>query len=337
MENFNFKDHTTIKLGGAARSYINCTSMTEAIELSAFLEESKTRSLVFGGGSNLLVGDEGFAGTAIQLSIKKREMNFDGDCCRFIVGAGEDFDSVVEEAVSEDWSGLELLSGIPGWAGASPIQNIGAFGGEVGNVIDKVHCLDTKTGDIIELSRDECLFSYRSSIFNTNHKNRYWILYVEFILKRVDEIFLSYPDLAERLDAKKVREVLPIRDTILSLRKERGMIVGEGMPNSVGSFFKNPIITAEEMKHLQASYPGGVPCYPLGEKYKVPAAWLIGKTKFKKGYQHRGVGISDFHNLCLVNLGDGTFKELMELALLIKASVKEKFFIELDIEPEIYT
>ena len=321
-------------VGGAARSHKNCTSVDQAQELLLVLNSSQSNHLVIGEGSNILVCDEGFPGMAISLGIMRKEITKEYDQYRMIIGAGESLEQVVQESLNEGISGLELFSGIPGSMGAAPVQNVGAFGVEISDVLDYVECLDTYTGQIVRLSKEQCGFGYRTSIFNTSHKGRFWILYLALSLSARRQVEIKHQELAKLLKRDLVDDGALIREAVLALRTQKGMLVGPDSYKSVGSFFKNPIIDIDHYQRLRTQF-AEIVAYPHQNRFKISAAWLIGQAGFPKGYRDGQVGISDKHNLCLINLGGATFKELMNFAKRIKQVVFAKFQIELMIEPEI--
>jgi UDP-N-acetylmuramate dehydrogenase len=299
--------------------------------------------LVLAGGSNVVIGDEGFPGTVLLLrtrGIRVVEQDARGALVR--VAAGEPWDDLVAHTLAQGLSGLEALSGIPGSAGATPIQNVGAYGQEVAHTIEAVHVYDRHEDERRVLSLPECGFAYRSSIFK--HSDRWLVLEVDFRLAASTESApIRYAELArhlgvaagERVSAERVRE------TVLKLRASKGMVLDPEDPDtrSVGSFFTNPVLSAEEWARVQdrLADAGEPPSWPAPNgTVKVPAAWLIEKAGFTKGYAgpgRAGVAISSKHTLALTHRGGGTTTALLELAREIRDGVRDRFGVVLHPEP----
>jgi UDP-N-acetylmuramate dehydrogenase len=299
--------------------------------------------LVLAGGSNVVIGDEGFPGTVLLLrtrGIRVVEQDARGALVR--VAAGEPWDDLVAHTLAQGLSGLEALSGIPGSAGATPIQNVGAYGQEVAHTIEAVHVYDRHEDERRVLSLPECGFAYRSSIFK--HSDRWLVLEVDFRLAASTESApIRYAELArhlgvaagERVSAERVRE------TVLKLRASKGMVLDpEDLDTrSVGSFFTNPVLSAEEWARVQdrLADAGEPPSWPAPNgTVKVPAAWLIEKAGFTKGYAgpgRAGVAISSKHTLALTHRGGGTTTALLELAREIRDGVRDRFGVVLHPEP----
>lgn len=255
------------------------------------------------------------------------------------VAAGEPWDGVVARTLAEGWSGLECLSGIPGSAGATPIQNVGAYGQEVAERITAVRALDRRTGAIVVMAPGDCGFGYRASVFK--HSDRWIVLSVDFSLAvstrsapiRYAELATALGvDIGERADTSKVREA------VLGLRTGKGMVLDAGDPDtwSVGSFFTNPILDGAAFVRFQdrAEGLGGAPAWPgVDGTVKTSAAWLIERAGFAKGYAYRGVAISGKHTLALTNRGTGTTADLLTLAREIRDGVRDRFGVELRPEP----
>jgi UDP-N-acetylmuramate dehydrogenase len=299
--------------------------------------------LVLAGGSNVVIGDEGFPGTVLLLrtrGIRVVEQDARGALVR--VAAGEPWDDLVAHTLAQGLSGLEALSGIPGSAGATPIQNVGAYGQEVAHTIEAVHVYDRHEDERRVLSLPECGFAYRSSIFKPS--DRWLVLEVDFRLAASTESApIRYAELArhlgvaagERVSAERVRE------TVLKLRASKGMVLDpEDLDTrSVGSFFTNPVLSAEEWARVQdrLADAGEPPSWPAPNgTVKVPAAWLIEKAGFTKGYAgpgRAGVAISSKHTLALTHRGGGTTTALLELAREIRDGVRDRFGVVLHPEP----
>jgi len=307
----------------------------ELIEVVRDLDAAGEPVLVLGDGSNMLIGDAGFAGTVIKIAT--RGITEDVDACSgavITVAAGESWDPLVSYAIERGWSGLETMSGIPGLVGATPIQNVGAYGAEVSELISTVRTLDRSTGQLKTLFRVECGFGYRTSRFKTDPA-RFLVLSVtmQLPLGTMSQA-IRYPELARMLGIK-VGERAPaaqVRQAVLALRTTKGMVLAENDHDtwSAGSFFTNPILSPTQALAL----PNDAPRFgqPDG-MIKTSAAWLIEQSGFARGYGHGPARLSSKHTLALTNQGGATAADLLSLAREIRTGVKEKFGIELLAEP----
>lgn len=332
QENVLLAPLTTLGIGGAAHFFAEAVSESELIAAMEFAETRDLPVFILGGGSNVLVSDEGFSGLVIRVAIKGIEWNE-----TVTAGAGEGWDDFVRQCVERNLAGVECLSGIPGLVGGTPVQNVGAYGQEVSETIRQVRVFDRQTKRIVELSNAECGFSYRASIFNSTERNRYVVLAVSFALKANGEPALRYPDVknffAGRNDKPSLAEV---RQAIIEIRSRKGMVI---VPNdldcrSAGSFFKNPVISAEAFAKLESAIGERPPSFPAGDdKVKVPAAWLIERAGFQRGYAKGRAGISSKHTLAIINRGNATAQEVLDLVAEIQAHVQAEFGIALLPEP----
>lgn len=323
---------TTLGIGGAARFFAEAENEDELIAAIQFAEVRDLPVFILGGGSNVLVSDEGFPGLVVRVAIKGIEWKEE-----VTAGAGEDWDNFVRLCVERGLVGLECLSGIPGLVGGTPVQNVGAYGQEVSETITRVRAFDRQTKQIVELSNVECGFSYRTSIFNSTERNRYVVLAVSFALKTNGEPALRYPDVknyfAGRNDQPSLAEV---RQSIIEIRSRKGMVIVPDDPDcrSAGSFFKNPILSAEAFAKLEAAAGERPPSFPAANgNVKVPAAWLIEHAGFQRGYAKGRAGISSKHTLAIINRGNATAQEVLDLVAEIQAQVAEKFGMTLMPEP----
>jgi UDP-N-acetylmuramate dehydrogenase len=304
------------------------------------LVQSPANSFILAGGSNVVVGDGGYPGTVVLVrstGVTVREA--EAESVVVTVEAGESWDAVVAQAVESGWSGIECLSGIPGSAGATPIQNVGAYGQEVAETITAVRVLDRTTGERRVMTPAECAFAYRSSVFK--HSDRWVVLSVDFRLVRSSESApVRYTELARALGVEIGRRVplADVRAAVLALRAGKGMVLDPGDPDtrSVGSFFTNPVLDAAAYAALceRAAGVGEPPSWPSPDGVvKVSAAWLIDKAGFAKGYGPGAVGISTKHTLALTHRGGGSTAELLGLAREIRDGVKDRFGVTLHPEP----
>jgi len=339
-ENVALAGYTTLKIGGKARFFLSATREDEVIEALAFAEKKHLQIFILGGGSNILIADEGFDGLVLQIALKGVSIVQESDETVYVrADAGEDWDEFVQLCVEKNLQGIECLSGIPGFVGGTPVQNVGAYGQEVSETIFKVKCFDRKSKNFVELINSECGFAYRTSIFNRNEKNRYIVLSVTYALKPSGEPKIVYQDLINYFgDAKPNLE--QTRNAVLNIRAEKSMVIAAGDPNSqsAGSFFKNPIVTKSELTRIEkrAAHLGyeAVPHFMVdGTRVKIPAAWLIEKSGFQKGFEFGRVGLSSRHTLAIINRGDASAKDILRLKEKIQSAVKEQFNVKLTPEP----
>jgi UDP-N-acetylmuramate dehydrogenase len=334
-------EHTTVRLGGPARAFIRATTEAELIEAVRAADTSGEPVLILGGGSNLVVADGGFDGTVIQVAT--RGVTRDGPGM-LTVAAGERWDAVVARAIAGGLAGLECLSGIPGLAGATPIQNVGAYGQEVSQTITSVRVYDRLRREILFIPNVRCDFSYRTSLFKRG-PGRYLVLGVTFALAEQPlSAPVRYAELAAALEVgigDRV-ETARVRSAVLELRRRKGMVIDPADPDtrSVGSFFVNPVLDAAELavveKAARARYGDDirVPRFEAADGVKVPAAWLIERAGFGKGFRlGDGARISSKHTLALVNPGAGTTADLIALARAIRDGVRDTFGVSLTPEP----
>lgn len=324
--------YTTFRIGGPARWFAKAETENDVAEGVEFARRRGLPFFVLGGGSNLLVRDGGFAGLVMHVGL--RGIRQDGDS--FEVAAGEPWDEFVSYAVERGYAGVECLAGIPGTVGATPVQNVGAYGQEVAETIAKVRALDTRTDKFVELTAAECGFAYRRSIFNSTERGRYIVTAVTYALRAEGEPRLSYADLQRRFPAGTMPRLKEVSAAVREIRHGKGMLIVEGEPDcrSAGSFFKNPVVGAEHYARIAAEAAGPVPSYPAGEgQVKLPAAWLVEHAGFSKGYRLGRAGISSRHTLALINRGGATADDVLALADAIRAGVRAKFGISLEMEP----
>lgn len=328
--------YTTVGLGGPAEAFVTAGSAEEIVELVAAADRAGEPVLVLGGGSNLVVSDEGFDGLVVRVA--SRGIEVDGD--RVTVQAGEDWDALVARTVAEGRSGIECLSGIPGLVGSTPIQNVGAYGQEVSQTITGVRVYDRKSGEVSDLAAGECGFAYRHSAFK-EEAGRYVVLAVTYGLAE-DGLSgpVAYRELAARLDVA-LGERVPLsqaRAAVLELRRGKGMVLDPDDPDSrsAGSFFTNPLLTAGEAAELELRAPG-FPRWDMPDgSVKVPAAWLIENAGFPKGYRRGPARISTKHTLAMTNPEmAATTADLLDLAREVRDGVLEKFGVTLVNEPVI--
>lgn len=315
------------------------------IEALRWAESEGLRVLVLGGGSNLVIGDAGWDGLVLCIGLRGFQVDRSAGRLRVQVGAGEPWDEVVGRTVQEGWAGLECLSGIPGLAGATPIQNVGAYGQEVAEVIVGVHVWDRMTRSRRVLTAAECGFGYRDSTFK-REPERVVVLAVDLELRPGGAPTLRYAELARAFGEASTAapSLTEVRERVLALRRSKSMVLDPSDPNgrSAGSFFTNPVVEAaaaqvlveQALREGLVEHAAAVPRYPAeGGRVKLAAAWLIEAAGFHKGERRGAVGISSRHALALVHHGGGTTRELLELAAEIEARVQARFGIVLRREP----
>lgn len=345
-ENVPLAPMTTIGIGGAARWYLAAASAEELWAGARWADKRGVPLFLLGGGSNVVIADEGFEGLVVRNEIRGIESADDGDAVRMKVGAGEEWDPLVERAVQRNFAGIEALSGIPGLVGATPIQNVGAYGQEVSETIVEVEVLHLSSGEIRRLSNRECGFDYRDSVFKREAKGVFAVTRVDFLLHPFGTPALRYPELEARVKEQfgNMPTLAQVREAVIAIRKRKGMVIDPSDPDtrSDGSFFMNPILTAEEHEAFlrkvaeadPALDPGRVPAFPAGNgRVKLSAAWLIEHAGFSKGYGEGRVGLSTKHTLAIVNRGGATAAELLRLVGEIQRTVANRFGVPIRPEP----
>ena len=328
----SLSNFTTLHVGGPAQNLIHATTETELIAAIEKADSSNQPLLILGGGSNVLVGDDGFQGTVLLVETKGN--SYEIDACSgglLTVAAGEDWDEFVAFTIDKGLANLESLSGIPGTIGGSPIQNIGAYGHEVGEVIARLRTYDRIEKKVVTFTADQCEFSYRNSKFK-KESPRYVVLDVTFHLRNGEmSLPVGYAELAKELSVEigARAPISEVRAAVLKLRERKGMLLGQNIW-SAGSFFTNPILSAADAAKLPADAPRWP--QPNGD-VKTSAAWLMEHAGVLKGDQLHGAQISPLHVLALTNSGSATADDLIELARSARAKVRDKFGITL--EPEV--
>ena len=329
--------YTTLRLGGPARRFVEATTAEQIVEAVCAADRAGEPVLVLGGGSNLVVADEGFPGTVVHVASRGVELTRTAGGVLVRAQAGEEWEPLVARCVADGLTGIECLSGIPGLVGATPIQNVGAYGQEISETLVEVRAYDRWTGHVVTLDPDSCGFTYRGSAFK-RERDRYVVLEVTLALRpdaRSGPI--RYAELARALEIE-VGERVPAgeaRDAALALRRRKGMVLDPADPDthSAGSFFVNPVLSADQAVELERRAPR-FPRYPEADgRTKVPAAWLIERAGFAKGYGTGRARISSKHTLALTNPDAGTTAELVALAREVRDGVRQAFGVELRAEP----
>ncbi|WP_437582017.1 UDP-N-acetylmuramate dehydrogenase [Sorangium sp. So ce887] len=347
---------TTLGVGGPARFFAEAEGDAAVVEAFRFAEARGVPLFVLGGGSNLLVADRGVDALVLRVRVRGVEVvgakggeGGRGPSLLVRAGAGEGWDDLVARAVAEGWAGVECLSGIPGDVGATPIQNVGAYGQEVAETIAEVEAIDRATGAAAVLSGADCGFGYRDSRFKRAWRGRYVITAVTFALRPGGAAAVRYPELQRALAAPAAGAAPPlpeVRSAVIALRRGKSMVLDPGDENgrSAGSFFMNPTLDAGAAAGVLARIeaagvlaPGeAIPRYPAGGgRVKLSAAWLIERAGFAKGTRHGAAGISTRHTLALVNRGGATAAELLDLARRVRRGVLDRFGVALSAEPDL--
>jgi UDP-N-acetylmuramate dehydrogenase len=331
-----FAEHTTLRVGGVVGRWIIARSEDACIEAIVECDDIGGDVLIVGGGSNIVCSDAHFNGTVVQVAPTGIHVIEQGGHIRVIAAAGESWDDLVLRSLQEGSGALAPLSGIPGLVGATPIQNVGAYGTEVADVITSVRVWDRRTRSIVDLTSDECEFGYRSSVFKRD-ADRYLVLHVVYDLPRDENSVINYQQLAEHLRAQLGDAVDggAVREAVLELRRSKGMVLDEDDPDtwSVGSFFMNPFLDAQQAAKL----PDQCPVFQVGDRWKVSAAWLIEHCGVDRGFHLPGSGarVSTKHTLALCNAGNASSADVLELARELRDRVQERFDIELIPEPRL--
>ena len=342
QENVPLAPLTTFRIGGPARFFVEASSRSGVKEAVDFARSRNLPLFILGGGSNLVISDAGWPGLVLKIAITgidRQPAEVDGKII-FEVGAGESWDDFVRTAVAANFGGVECLSGIPGNVGGTPVQNVGAYGQDVSNTIESVEVFDLKDNQILELCREACGFSYRTSIFNTTERGRFIILRVMYALTPDAAPHLAYVDLKRYFEGHATPPTLAeIREAVRQIRARKGMLIVEGDPDcrSAGSFFKNPVLSEEahaELNKRAAAKGFTFPSYPALEAHKkVSAAWLVEHSGFSRGYTLGHAGISSKHALALINRGGATAADILALKEQIQRRVKETWGVRLEPEP----
>lgn len=325
-QNVPLAPFTTIGIGGPARYFVRAVDIDVLREAIDWARDRSLALFILGGGSNLLISDAGFDGLVVHVDLRGVTVLAEDEYAMVRVAAGEVWDDFVAMAVSREWAGVECLSGIPGSVGATPIQNVGAYGQEVSETIARVEVLDRRDGLVKTLTNWECRFGYRSSLFKNFERDRYVVTAVTFRLKVGGAATIRYPELQKAVASGDLQEV---RHAVIAIRRRKGMVLDPADPDtrSDGSFFMNPIVdpslVAEDM-----------PRYPAADgMVKLSAAWLIEHAGFEKGFTLGNAGLSTKHTLAVINRGGATAREVLALVETIQNRVREKFGIELHPEP----
>jgi UDP-N-acetylmuramate dehydrogenase len=338
-QNVLLAPYTTLGIGGPATYFAEITNEAELIEAVNFARERQLAIFTLGGGSNLLIPDSGFDGLVLHIVISgPTDITIEGDTALQTVAAGVGWNSFVLSVCKEEISGIECLAGIPGSVGGTPVQNVGAYGQEVAQTITSVRALDLESMTFVDIPHKECGFAYRRSIFNSTHRRRYIVTAVTFCFDLSQRPRLIYADLTRHFGDHQPTPI-EVYHAVREIRHGKGMLIVEGEPDSrsAGSFFKNPVVPRKAMDRIASTLhlpTNRIPHWPAEEgSIKLPAAWLLERAGFVKGYTMGQAGISSRHTLALINRGNATAADIFALRDAIQAKVKDMLGIELEQEP----
>jgi UDP-N-acetylmuramate dehydrogenase len=327
---------TTLRIGGPARRLVELEREEDVVDAVRDADGRGQPLFVLGEGSNVVIGDDGFPGLVARMCLGGVDVHRSGDEVVVDVAAGESWDQLVARAIDEGWAGVACMSGVPGLVGATPIQNVGAYGQEVSETIVSVRVFDRVAGAFADMSASACGFGYRASLFKG--ESRWIVTRVRFAFARGDETVVRYAELARALSVAE-GESAPsrrVRDTVIALRRAKGMVLDASDPDSVsaGSFFVNPIVDAGRLAAVEAAAGEKPPRFDAGNgRLKVPAAWLVERAGFPKGWGQGRAGVSRKHALAIVNRGGATARELLAVARAIRDGVRRRFGVVLEPEP----
>ena len=334
----DLRPFTTFKLGGKARYFVEIIDPTDIPRAFEFAREKNLSVFILGGGSNILLShDDVYEAVVIKMNITGFEpIDSEGDKILIKIGAGENWDEAVRKAVDLNLSGIESLSAIPGTAGATPVQNVGAYGTEISDVLVNLDAYDIDNDRFVTLSNADCRFGYRDSIFKNEAKGKSVITAITLQLSKIPGVVPDYPGVKKYFAENgsfadgSQPSLADIRRAIIDIRRFK-------LPDpreiaSVGSFFKNPIVSEEQYHRLEKQFPGIIGYQLPGDRYKIGAGWLLEFLRFK-GKQIGNLKFYNHNALVLTNLGDATFRETIAVADQVRQSVMDTFGIELEMEP----
>ncbi|QEE29456.1 UDP-N-acetylmuramate dehydrogenase [Terriglobus albidus] len=330
QQNIPLAPYTTLKVGGAARLFVEAGGETEILDALRFAREERIPVFVLGGGSNLLVHDSGFDGLVIRIALKGIAQQGH----TLTAAAGEEWDALVQLSAERNLQGIECLAGIPGTVGGTPVQNVGAYGQEVAQTITQVRTIDRATLTPLTFTNAECGFAYRRSRFNHEDIDRYIVTAVSFRLLPGGAPSLAYADLQRAFLRSETPSLMEVATKVRKIRATKGMVLipGDADTQSAGSFFKNPVVPPAVYEAI-ADGRASVPHWPAPGGVKLSAAWLLEASGFHKGFTLGQAGLSTKHALALTNRGGATAAEILALRDHLQAAVEARFGIRLEQEP----
>jgi UDP-N-acetylmuramate dehydrogenase len=339
VEHAPLAPHCTLRIGGPARYLVEATDEATVAEAVEWAEARHLPVRVLGGGSNLVIADEGVDGLVLKMALHGVSTRDLPDAVEVTAAAGEPWDALVRRTVEHGWAGLECLSGIPGLVGATPIQNVGAYGQEVSDTITAVRALDRASGRVVTLGPPECGFGYRDSLFKSGAPGRYVVLAVTYRLTPGGAPSVRYADIARDLETRGLARpsLAEVRETVLRIRRSKSMVLDPGDPNarSCGSFFLNPVVDAATLAAIDARAAGlAMPRWPQPDgRVKLSAAWLIERAGFSRGQADGPVGLSTRHTLAIVCHDGARARDVVAFARRVRAGVEQRFGVRLHPEP----
>jgi UDP-N-acetylmuramate dehydrogenase len=336
LEDVPLAARSTLGVGGPARFFVEARDDASVVEALEWAERTRVGVRVLGGGSNVVVSDAGFSGLVLHVALRGVEHVERGGAVEVTARAGEPWDALVGLAVERGWSGLECLSGIPGLVGATPIQNVGAYGQDVSETITRVRVLDRRTRSVRELTNAECRFAYRDSFFKSEEPERFVVLDVTYRLAAGGAPSVRYAELERKLAGMTAPALDDARRAVIELRRAKSMVLDSKDENarSCGSFFVNPIVGADEFRDVEARAAERVPHWEQSDgRVKLPAAWLIEHAGFHKGERLGAAGLSSRHALAIVARAGARAGDVVALARQIRARVDDRFGVRLAPEP----
>jgi UDP-N-acetylmuramate dehydrogenase len=338
-ENVPLAPRCTLGVGGVARFFVEASDEETILAAHAWAQQRGVELRVLGGGSNLVVDDGGVTGLVVHVALRGVLAREVGDSVELTAAAGEPWDALVQRAVDAGWAGVECLSGIPGLVGATPIQNVGAYGQDVSETLTAVRVLDRTSGQIVTLDNDQCEFTYRDSVFKSRQPARYVVLGVSYRLRPAGAPTVRYAEVQRTLETRGIQapSLAQVRECVLTIRRSKSMVLEPGDPNrrSCGSFFTNPIVSrADADRVAQAVGDPGMPCWPQPDGgVKLAAGWLIERAGFARGYSAGPVGLSTRHALAVVAHEGARASDVLAFARRLQGAVLERFGVRLVPEP----
>ena len=338
-EHVSLASYTTLGVGGPARWFVEAPDEPTLLSARAWAQERGVPLRVLGGGSNVVVADEGVSALVVRLTLRGVDWRETDGAVEVTAAAGEPWDDFVRLTVDRGWAGLECLSGIPGLVGATPMQNVGAYGQEVGECVSNVRALDTATGRIVAFANRECRFDYRDSVFRSGEPGRYVVLSVSYRLRPGGAATVRYVDVEKALAARGIVSptLADVRAGVLAIRRSKSMVLDPHDENrrSCGSFFTNPIIAGDAFAGVAArAGDASMPRWPLPDgRVKLSAAWLIERAGFTRGLTDGPVGLSTRHSLAVVAHDNARAKDVLLFARRLQSAVEQRFGVRLTPEP----
>jgi UDP-N-acetylmuramate dehydrogenase len=334
--------YCTMGVGGPARFFVEAREEADVLDAFEWARRTGTALRVLGGGSNVVVADEGVDALVVRVALRGLSAEREGTTVDVCASAGEPWDGLVRQTVERGWAGVECLSGIPGLVGATPIQNVGAYGQEVSDAITEVRALDRLEGRVVTLTAAECGFGYRDSMLKRTAPDRYVVLGVTYRLMPGGAPRVRYADLERHLEARGIGSpsLADVRESVLAVRRTKSMVLDPTDPNrrSCGSFFLNPIVSREAVPAIESR--AGDPGMPRWEqpdgRVKLSAAWLIERAGFARGHRDGPVGLSTRHSLAIVCHDGARARDVVAFASRIRDRVQDRFGVRLVPEPALW-